>query len=95
MIDTKLKRKVEHLNEWQNDVCSIKFKDLDDVFWFDSKEKLQEFLNVQSVERYYDEELRKGYFDYINENNEKLRYYIKSNRGKLELIREENLGVIV
>lgn len=40
MTDTRLKRKVEYMNEHDEDVCSIKFIDLDDVFWFNSKESL-------------------------------------------------------
>lgn len=82
------------MNEHDEDVCSIKFIDLDDVFWFNSKESLQEFINIQVKERYYDKEIRNGYFDYINENKETLRYHVKSNRGTLELIREENLGMV-
>ncbi len=93
MVDTRLKRKIESMNELCG-ACSIKFKDLIDTFWFDTTDQLQEFLNVQQNERYFDKELRQGYFDYINDANETLRYHIKSNRGTLEVIKEENLGVI-
>lgn len=94
MIDRKLKRKVESAKKYKDSVCSVRFKDLKDTFWFDTVEHLQEFLNEQSSERYYDKELRKGYFDYVNDANEVLRYHVKSNRGTLEVIREENLGWI-
>jgi hypothetical protein len=94
MVDLRLKNKIESMKEWENDVCSISFKDLDDTFWFGSKLELQEFLNIQASERFYDKELRKGYFDYINENNETLRYHIESKRGILTLLNEECLGVL-
>lgn len=93
MIDTRLKRKVEGVYKHQ-DSYSVRFVDLIDTFWFSDSIVLQEFLNEQASERYYDKKLRKGYFDYINEHNETLRYYVTSNRGKLTVTKEENLGVI-
>lgn len=91
MVDRKLKSKIEDMSELQG-AFVIKFKDLSDSFWFSDKNEVQEFLNVQSRERYYDKQLRKGYFDYINDANELLRYHVKANRGTLEVINEENLG---
>lgn len=93
MIDRRLKRKVESLNEWK-DAFSIKFKDLIDTFWFETVDQLQEFLNEQARERYYNKEVKNGYFDYVNNANETLRYHVKSNRGTLDLLKEENLGVL-
>lgn len=93
MVDRKLKRKIESMEEFDGSY-SVKFKDLVDTFWFNTADQLQEFLNVQSRERCYDKELRQGYFDYVNDADEVLRYYVKSNRGALEVIKEENLGVI-
>lgn len=93
MVDTRLRHKIEGIYTL-NGVCSIEFKDLQDAFWFNSKVELQEFVNVQSRERYYDKKLRLGHFDYINENGETYRYHVKSNRGTLTVIKEENLGVI-
>ena len=94
LVDSKLKRKIESISGKEDVYYMVKFKDLDDTFWFSDYVEFQEFLNQQSRERYYDKEVRKGYFDYINDANETLRYYVKSNRGALELIREENLGII-
>lgn len=93
LIDTKLKSKIEDAYE-MNGVYTIKFKDLQDAFWFDDKVDLQEFLNIQAKERYYDKKLRNGYFDYRNENNEMLRYYVTSTRGTLTVTKEENMGII-
>lgn len=93
MVDSKMKSKIESVNEFEGETCSIRFKDLEDTFWFKSIYDLQEFLNNQSVERFYDKSLRKGYFDYTNENNETFRYHIKSNRGSLELISEDFVGM--
>ena len=88
-IDTRLKSKIEYLTN-----CSVRFKDMDDTFWFETYEELQEFLSKQSVERFYDKELRKGYFDYINENGETFRYFIEVFRGKITSVREEYLEIL-
>ena len=93
MIDTRLKNKIE--TAYSIGGCySIRFIDLVDTFWFNEIHELQDFLNIQSKERYYDKKIRDGYFDYVNENNETLRYHVNSNRGKLTVIKEENLGVL-
>ena len=89
MIDTRLKNKIESMNMFDEGTCCVKFKDLEDSFWFDNKEELQEFINEQDRERFYDKELRKGYFLYKNEHNEVFKYNIKANRGKLTLVKEE------
>lgn len=94
LIDSRLKSKIEDLMEWQEDVCSVKFNDLDDTFWFNNKIELNEFIKNQESERFYDKSLRKGYFDYVNDANEVLRYYVESKRGTLKVIREENLGQV-
>jgi hypothetical protein len=88
MIDVRMKSKIESLTEWGK-VCSVKFNDIHDTFWFSDKNMLQEFLHNQAAERFYDKELRKGYFDYINEHSETLRYHVESNRGTLTLLKEE------
>ena len=88
MVDTKLKNKIESMNEYNKGVCSIKFKDMDDTFWFNTKSELQEFLNKQSVERFWDKELRKGYFDYINDCGDTLRYFVEVVRGKVTSYRD-------
>ena len=93
IIDIKLKNKIEAIEEISG-AYVIKFNDLIDAFWFETTEQVQEFLNTQTKERFYDKELRKGYFDYINEYGEILRYYVKSLRGNLELIRDKNLGIL-
>lgn len=91
LVDSRLKNKIETLHEFKNNCCSVKFTDLQDVFFFNDEYGLQEFLNIQARERFYDKELRKGYFDYKNEYNETLRYYVESKRGTLTLINEECL----
>ena len=70
----------------------IKFKDLQDTFFFDTCSGIQEFVNIQACERFYDKELRKGYFDFKNEHNETLRYYVQPKRGNFTLIKEVCLG---
>lgn len=93
MIDKRLLNKIDGMSNIE-DCCSVVFTDLKDTFWFSSPAELQEFLNVQSRERYYDKSLRKGYFDYINSDGDTYRYYVSSNRGTLTVINEENLGCI-
>ncbi|WP_125154526.1 hypothetical protein [Clostridium rectalis] len=86
MIDSRLKKNIESLMIYENGCCSVKFKDIEDTFWFDKVEDLQEFMLIQAKERYYDKSLRKGYFRYINENNEEVIYKINNvSRGKLEV----------
>lgn len=92
MIDRRMKSKIDSIYEYDNGACSIKFNDLNDTFWFNNRSDLQEFINQIAKERYYDKEVRNGYFDYINEHNEKFRYYVTSNRGKLTLLKEECVG---
>lgn len=89
IIDSRLKKNIESLYEYKGGSCSVKFKDIDDTFWFNNYKELQEFVNNQAAERYYDKSLRKGYFDFINDYNETLRYKIINNiRGKLR-VKEE------
>lgn len=88
-VDTRLKSKIESMTEYNNGVYSINFKDIEDTFWFDSYEYMQNFLREQDSERFYDKELRKGYFDYINENNDTIRYYVEVNRGKVLSYKEK------
>lgn len=89
MMDRRMKSKIESLHEHDNGSCSVKFTDLHDTFWFEDKEQLQDFVNQVARERYYDKELRRGYFTYTNEHNEIFKYHVKSNRGTLTLIKEE------
>lgn len=92
-IDSRLKSKILELMDLspdENTPCyCVKFKDLDDAFWFGDKIELQEFLHKQAVERFYEKELRKGYFDYVNEHNETFRYHVLAKRGTLTLLNEE------
>jgi hypothetical protein len=92
MIDSRLKSKIEELYDLSMGgiTClSVKFKDLEDAFQFGSEIDLQEFLHKQQVERFFDKEIRKGYFDYINESGETLRYHVESKRGTLTLLKQE------
>ena len=89
IIERKMKNKVESMYKHSDKAYSIKFKDLDDTFWFDSVVDLQDFLNQVERERYYDKEVKKGYFTYTNEHGERFKYNVKSNRGALTLLSEE------
>lgn len=95
MIDTRMKNKIEAKYHYENGSYSIKFKDLQDIFWFDNSYDLQIFLNEVARERYYDNKVKKGYFLYKNENNETFKYNVKSKNGTLNLENEEfvNLNV--
>ncbi|HCL4455202.1 TPA: hypothetical protein N2D10_003229 [Clostridium botulinum] len=89
MIDSRLKKNIESLMTYENGCCSVKFKDIEDTFWFDTVGDLQEFMLSQASERYYDKSLRKGYFQYKNENNEEVIYKINNVwRGNLEVEEE-------
>ena len=70
-IDTRIKRFIEGYVVGENeDIIAIKLNDIGETFWFDDKTKVQEFLNEQVTERIYNKELRKGYFDYVDEYRE-------------------------
>lgn len=88
-VNSKLRKKIESLCMYDNGSCSVRFNDLEDTFWFKDKYELQEFVNMQERERFFDKELRKGYFLYRNENNETFKYNVSCNRGVLTLINEE------
>lgn len=83
-IDSRLKKNIENIQEWENGVYSLKMKDIQDTFWFNNIIDMSEFLNEQARERYYDKSLRKGQFTYLNEYDEKIVYTIDSvNRGTI------------
>lgn len=83
-MDKRLKRFVRASEIYKNGVCCIDFNDINETFWFNSEAELQEFVNEQCSERFYDKSLRKGYFDYINDHSETSRYYIEEMfRGKI------------
>lgn len=91
LIDKRIRRFVEGVlcGENENTICII-LKDIDEAFWFSDELVAQEFLNRQAIERVYDKELRKGYFDYVDEYGTTHRYYIdKLVRGKITSFREE------
>ena len=68
LIDKRIQRFVEgYLFGENNEIISIHLKDVDETFWFENEVAAQEFLNKQMTERFGDKELRKGYFDYIDE----------------------------
>ena len=91
VIDARIKRFVEGclLGE-NNEAISILLKDIDETFWFENEVTAQEFLNRQVTERVADKELRKGYFDYIDEYGDTHRYFINEiTRGKIISFTEE------
>lgn len=97
IIDNRLKSKIESFSDWSkegNASYSLKFKDIEDTFWFDNDTDLYNFLGKQIVERFYDKELRKGCFDYINENGETIRYNVEANRGTFTFVEDEFIGVV-
>lgn len=84
MIDKRVEKNLEYINLHENKIFSVKMKDIEDVFWFDSECELSDFINQQARERYYDNSLRKGYFEYKNEYGEIIKYIIQSvNRGNI------------
>lgn len=56
---------------------SVYLKDVDMSFHFETEKEVQDFLNKQATERFSAKELRKGYFDYVNEHKETHRFLIK------------------
>lgn len=83
IVDRRLVRLI-NLTEWNGGICSVTLSDLDETFWFNDSASLQEFLNEQTSERFYDTSLRKGYFHYINENGDKVQYDINEiKRGRI------------
>ena len=75
-----------------NETISIHLKDVDETFWFENEVAAQEFLNKQATERVGDKELRKGYFDYIDEDGDAHRYFINEvTRGKIISFTEETV----
>ena len=91
VIDCRLKNKIEEKYLFENGVCCIRFNDIDETFWFNNIDELQVFINEQAVERFYEKSLRKGYFLYKNDYCEVFKYYVRANRGKLTVLREEYL----
>ena len=83
-IDSRLKSKIEELTDYskgENACYMVRFKDLDDAFWFSNDSDLYKFMAEQVSERFYDKELRKGYFDYENDEGETIRYHYVVKRG--------------
>ena len=91
LIDTRINRFVEGCLLGENDeTISIRLKDIDETFWFENEVAAQEFLTKQVTERVGDNELRKGYFDYVDEYGDMHRYFInKTERGKILSFTEE------
>lgn len=91
VIDARIKSFVEGcLIGENNEAISILLKDIDETFWFEDEVAAQDFLNRQVTERVADKELRKGYFDYIDEYGETHRYFINEiTRGKIISFTEE------
>ena len=91
VIDTRIKRFIEGYIVGENeDIIAIKLNDIGETFWFDDKIKVQELLNEKVTEGIYDKELRKGYFDYVDEYGIIHRYYInKLVKGKITIYNEE------
>ena len=91
LIDKRIQRFIKgELWGESDDVMCIMLTDIDEAFWFADEVSAQEFLSIQAIERVYDKELRKGYFDYTDECGTIHRYYInKVERGKITSFKEE------
>lgn len=94
LIDTRIKTFVDGCLFGENDESiSIRLKDIDETFWFENEIAAQEFLNKQATERVGNKELRKGYFDYNDDNGETHRYIINEmKRGNIISFTEEIIG---
>lgn len=91
LIDKRIQRFVvgELWGENDETIC-ITLTDIDEAFWFSDEVSAQKFLRTQATERVYDKELRKGYFDYVDECGVTHRYHInKLVRGKIIEFTEE------
>ena len=93
LIDKRIQRFVEgYLLGENNETISIHLKDVDETFWFENEVAAQEFLNKQMTEWFGDKELRKGYFDYIDEYGDAHRYFINEvTRWKIVSFTEETV----
>lgn len=93
LIDTRIQRFVEGCLLGENDdTISIRLKDVDETFWFENEVAAQDFLNKQVTERVADKELRKGYFDYLDEYGTNHRYFINEVvKGKIISFTEETV----
>ena len=91
IIDTRIKRFVKgYFLEENDETIGIYLKDIDETFWFENEILAQDFLNEQVTVRVADNELRKDYFDYVDEHEEVHRYFInKVVRGKIISFTEE------
>ena len=83
IMNKKLEKFID-VFEWEDNTFSLLLKDLDENFWFESKEELQQIITTQCTERFSDN--KQGYFDYTNEHNEVFRYKIEELR-KGEIIK--------
>lgn len=91
-VDSRLKSKIEELTDWSkagNSCYCVRFKDIQDSFWFGNDTDLYNFIGQQIRERFYDKDLKKGYFDYINDNADTIRYYVTAKRGTFITVRDE------
>lgn len=77
LINPRIKRFFEFtvLGETHN-VLFVHLSDIDESFVFDDIDKVYDFIHAQERERTFHKETRLGYFDYVDENNERRRYYI-------------------
>jgi pyrimidine operon attenuation protein/uracil phosphoribosyltransferase len=94
LIDSRLEKFIPRDDRisWDGGIYSVRFTDIDVTFWFDDISKLQDFLNLHAKERFYDQDVRNGYFDYIDETGSTIRYHLDEvKRGKILVFHEEML----
>lgn len=90
-IDSRLKRFVKGTLIGENeDIISIYLTDINETFHFESEVEAQDFLNIQVRERFGDDEIKKGFFDFADERKCIHRYVINGlYRGKITSYYEE------
>ena len=87
LIDKRIQKFVEGCLIGENEeVISIRLKDIDESFHFDSELAAQNFLNKQALERVGDPELRTDSFDYTDEDGVLHRYLLGGVNKKGEII---------
>ena len=89
LIDKRIQKYVEGCLYEEDNIISIRLKDIDETFWFDSELAAREFLNKQAIERVGDPELRKNSFCYKDPEKEIHRYLITVKKGKIVSYLEE------
>lgn len=91
VMDSRMKKFIE--GSVLNNVIMVRLKDINESFAFDDKTEAQEFITTQCQERFGENSLKDGFFDYIEETNKEIivhRYHVEElKNGKILQYREE------